>query len=657
MGYANPEQKGSGIHLRQFSRSFIIEDTIENTRLVFVSNDCGMMGTGVRLEVIKKLKTRYGNETYNESNVMLSGTHSHSTPGGFLMDIIFDLNTFGFVRQTFDAYVEGIVRSISRAHENLTYGRIHMNRGEIHGASINRSPTAYLYNPPSERAQWEDNVDHEFTQLKFSRADDGRPMGVITWFAVHATSMNNTNRLVSADNVGYAALLFEQRLNADSLPGKGPFVAAFASTNLGDVSPNTRGPKCVPSGAECDPETSTCKDPRDRCIASGPGDDMTSSTSIIAHTILEQAWDTWQNEGEEIDGPLGVVHQYVDMPSQKVTLWDEQQQKNVTVQGCSPAMGYSFAAGTTDGPGAFSFKQSTKTTNPLWNLLTRFIANPSQQQIECHAPKPILIPTGELNFPFEWQPSVVSTQLAVVGNRLAIACVPGEFTTMSGRRMRNALSHRLALGDTRRVVIAGLCNTYSDYITTPDEYQAQRYEGASTIFGPHTLTIYLQQYSQLADHIIQGTVPNPGPKPPTSFNDLFSLLPGVVFDSPGWRMNFGDVLKQPQQEVRPGETVKATFVAGNPRNDLMQESSFVFVQARKDNNTWVTVATDANWETKFIWRRSSTLLGTSQAEVLWTVPQGTTPGSYRIVHQGHYKPIVGTITSYSGISNTFKVSP
>lgn len=49
MGYANPEQRGTGLHLRQFSRAFILDDG--NTRLVFVSADCGMMGTFLRQEV------------------------------------------------------------------------------------------------------------------------------------------------------------------------------------------------------------------------------------------------------------------------------------------------------------------------------------------------------------------------------------------------------------------------------------------------------------------------------------------------------------------------------------------------------------------------------------------------------------------------------
>lgn len=43
-----------------------------------------------------------------------------------------------------------------------------------------------------------------------------------------------------------------------------------------------------------------------------------------------------------------------------------------------------------------------------------------------------------------------------------------------------------------RVVIAGLANTYSSYVATFEEYGVQRYEGASTIFGPHTLDAYIQ---------------------------------------------------------------------------------------------------------------------------------------------------------------------
>ena len=37
---------------------------------------------------------------------------------------------------------------------------------------------------------------------------------VYSWFAVHCTSMNNTNGLISSDNKGYASQLFERNMTA-----------------------------------------------------------------------------------------------------------------------------------------------------------------------------------------------------------------------------------------------------------------------------------------------------------------------------------------------------------------------------------------------------------------------------------------------------------
>lgn len=57
-----------------------------------------------------------------------------------------------------------------------------------------------------------------------------------------------------------------------------------------------------------------------------------------------------------------------------------------------------------------------------------------------------------------------------------------EFTTMAGRRLHDAVKSVLTSGgngENVHVVIAGLTNTYSQYITTFEEYQVQRYEVSS----------------------------------------------------------------------------------------------------------------------------------------------------------------------------------
>lgn len=51
-------------------------------------------------------------------------------------------------------------------------------------------------------------------------SEDNEIIGAINWFAVHPTSMNNTNHFVSSDNVGFAAILLEQQMNTKNLPGR-----------------------------------------------------------------------------------------------------------------------------------------------------------------------------------------------------------------------------------------------------------------------------------------------------------------------------------------------------------------------------------------------------------------------------------------------------
>ncbi|KAI5756031.1 hypothetical protein M8J77_021515 [Diaphorina citri] len=659
MGYAKMEQKGVGIHLRLFSRAFVIDDG--ERRFVFVSVDSGMIGYNIRAEVLQLLDRKYGlGELYSEDNVLVSGTHTHSAPGGFLMDFLFDLNSLGFVPDTFNAMVRGIALSISRAHNNLQEGRLFVSKGELLDANINRSPTAYLQNPEEERMRYEHDVDKGMVQLQFISAED-RPLGVINWFAVHPTSMNNTNRLVSSDNVGLACILMEQKMNPGQLIGKGKFVAAFASTNLGDVSPNIKGPKCLLTGVDCDIDTSACPKQGDSCVASGPGRDMFESTRLIAERMYRKALELFENRQEEVVGKLDYVHRYIKVPEETAEYRNPVSGNVTQVRGCLPAMGYSFAAGTTDGPGAFTFKQgTTNPENPLWNVVTNILATPTPDLIACQKPKPILLATGLMNVPHQWQPNTVSTQMVRIGH-LVLVGVPGELTTMAGRRLRRALQDELGLLMESDVIIAGLANTYADYVTTPEEYQIQRYEGASTIYGPHTLTIYISQYLKMAQHLA-GTKPleNSSVVPENIKSKVLSLLPNVFYDSPPYNRKFGDCIKQPPSTVLVNDKVSVKFIAGHPRNNLFHEKSYLTVErlspSESGNSTWKIVATDANWDTKFLWHRKSVLLGTGEVEIKWRITEAYPEGQYRIRHFGTGKNILnGGLINYVGKTKTFNV--
>lgn len=59
---------------------------------------------------------------------------------------------------------------------------------------------------------------------------------------------------------------------------------------------------------------------------------------------------------EQVKGKVDYRQTYIDFSQLEVNLPSSRGGQEV-VQTCPAAMGFSFAAGTTDGPGAFDFKQ------------------------------------------------------------------------------------------------------------------------------------------------------------------------------------------------------------------------------------------------------------------------------------------------------------
>jgi len=66
--------------------------------------------------------------------------------------------------------------------------------------------------------------------------------------------------------------------------GLGKFVAAFAATNLGDVSPNIRGPFCRDTGLPCDTNHSTCNGRNEMCSSFGPGKVYSTRIRVTVRT-------------------------------------------------------------------------------------------------------------------------------------------------------------------------------------------------------------------------------------------------------------------------------------------------------------------------------------------------------------------------------------
>ena len=114
---------------------------------------------------------------------------------------------------------------------------------------------------------------------------------------------------------------------------------------------------------------------------------------------------------------------------------------------------------------------------------------------------------------------------------------------MAGRRARatvNAILAEAGLTDAH-VVITGLSNSYSDYITTPEEYEMQRYEAASTIYGPNTLAGYQQEFSKLAVALMNNATVPSGTAPPDYRDEMISLIADPATDTVPAGVEFGDL--------------------------------------------------------------------------------------------------------------------
>lgn len=146
-----------------------------------------MGDTGIRRSIIHRLSHEYPG-LYSSTNIALVATHSHAGVGGYLENLLPHITSLGYVRQTADAIVDGTVLAVRRAHASLAPGRLALGNTTVHGANVNRSPSAYLANPAEERARYAFDVDKEMTLLRFDDGE-GRARGFLSFFPVHGTSL------------------------------------------------------------------------------------------------------------------------------------------------------------------------------------------------------------------------------------------------------------------------------------------------------------------------------------------------------------------------------------------------------------------------------------------------------------------------------------
>lgn len=617
-GFVKEGQVSQGIHFRQWSRAFVIADQESGKRIAFASVDIGSITHAIHLSVIDNLKARFG-DTYTLENTIISATHTHAAPGGFWQYGATSPLGGVFHKEYFDVIVNGISDSIAEAHDSLRPAEIEINQGIVANAGANRSVPAYMNNPESERAQYDSNTDKEMTLLKFTA--DGVNLGAINWFAVHPTAMTFDNKLISGDQKGHASYLMESKFGGK----EAGFIAAFAQSNCGDVTPNLN------------------------LNNTGPGENEFATTRIIAQRQVDTAMEIYESATETLSGPIDYRQVFVDFVYRPI---DKKFTGEEGSRTCPSAYGYAFAAGSTeDGGGHPMFKEGMLIRSKLIDGLVKQqfkVEEPSEECRECHGKKVILIATGETK-PEPSYTQILSMTLVRVG-QLAIVVVPSEVTTMAGRRLRDTVAE--ILGDSvKHVVLAGYSNDYAGYVTTKEEYDTQNYEGGHTLYGPWTLAAYQQEFARMAEAMRDGKIVDRGPMP----KDMRGTVPSTGLGTEGAsKGGLGTVTSQPNQSYEKGNSVEVAFKSANPRDGYPQLDSFLRVERQVDG-VWSSIATDDDWATKCRWMAGEDDPQSLSLKVLWEIPEDVEKGIYRIGHFGKSKDESGNKQPFSGYSPSFEV--
>ncbi len=667
-GFAADNQKTAGISLRLRSRAFVVGDG--NKRVVFVSADLWAMSQMVVLHVGKRIAADpVLSKYYSLKNICISATHTHNSHAGFDGYFLYDVPPKGFIRDCFNVVVDGIFNSILLAHNNLEPGKILVNRGALDKCGWNRSPAMYENNPSWEKALYNSNTDKTMTLLKLVNLE-GDGIGMINWFAVHPDSIGPENLMLSGDNKGHASYMFEKDMGTDYQSTK-TFVAAFAQTNAGDVTPNvpfTEHFGTVESAMEAaDIDSETAVElgfPWYQAL--GEADIQKNiALRVIATRQYSKARDLYDSAAEELKGSVDFRHEWVDMRDLYV--------EEVDAETCPGGMGASYSYGSpADNPSPYPLFDEGVTTDSIdwsedfetaflstflpWAIGLVYPASMTDEYRDCHKPKPVILATGLMSLNLaKWiplTPQIVPLQVMKIGG-MAIGAIPTEVTTMAGRRIKNTLIDGLEDSGVKYSVVAALSNTYASYMATKEEYQLQGYEGGGTFFGPNQLLAFQQELTKMCDAIAADIEIDDGTAPADVTSYTVDLNSKVCFDDKPASVSFGSVQTQPADSYARGDVASAVFWGGHPRNNLMTQKTYLEIIKVNSDGTGTVVARDWDPETKYKWARSG--VAYSKITIEWNTTNAE-PGTYQIKHYGHWKSgWTGKIKAYSGITKTFTV--
>ncbi|MCC7386752.1 MAG: neutral/alkaline non-lysosomal ceramidase N-terminal domain-containing protein [Deltaproteobacteria bacterium] len=390
-------------------------------------------------------------------NLLFSGTHTHTGPGQFYGNALYDLVTTPFVLSTHPGFRAEIAdniagaaaRAVALAYDQASSlsGRVQVGYAEsiCWGYAHNRSAAAFDLNP--EAPNWPEalgvpappaladpaaaKIDPRVRVLTVSR--DGRLVLLHAIVGCHATALGAAYDRYHPDWPGYARDAARDALGAQ---GVGALVTVVQS-GAGDVNALVGN---VPGSVALAEQTG-----------------RTVGRAIAEAALRAQATARDLQEVEARFSEVGVEEK--GPPSAPLAArW---------------AFGLPTLGGSEESPSPFygegrtgsEFDQSDPPQSPKKSAAAVFST---------------IVPALYAKL----DPSPVWPLSALRLNQRWFLGVPFEPTGTAALRLQRGLDRRFP-NETHTVV--GYTGDYHGYLTTPEEYRAQHYEGASTIWGKNSL--------------------------------------------------------------------------------------------------------------------------------------------------------------------------
>ncbi len=532
-GNGSEGRRARGYRLRLYARALLLED-LGGNRIALVVADLPL-GSALLHRRVAALTAAA--DSIGLDRLVLAVTHTHSGPGHY-----FEAGALneqgsavpGYDPVLLDSLSQRIAAAVHAAKLDLRPASAAWGSRRVWGYTRIRSLPALVRNlplptpppdapdslPPQYRL-----IDPTLTMLRIDQRDPAtgsyRPAGAFSVFAMHGTGNASANELLDADIQG----VVERRLERHIDPA-GAFVPKafhlFANGAEGDVSPawpdeSRCGLPVVVQWPMLDgPYTKPLWQWRPVSPASLAACTHAARQAVasIGNGLGDEAIALFESLGGALDARLELARAFS-------TLALREDADSLGICG-EPAVGMAQFVGANDGPTRLNHWR------PLGLLslgLEQGAAN--RKGRGCQGAKHQLLDVLFGSLPNKWivankVPAFAQLSVLRIGNRL-VGTIPGEVTTTAGSRMQAGMltaARRLGISaDT--ALILGLANGHVMYVTTAEEYTAQYYEGASTLYGPGEAAMFGRALAGLTSALSTGDV-----LPPASARTL-ELHPGA----------------------------------------------------------------------------------------------------------------------------------